>query len=116
MNAPQFTPGPWATNIARLSDGSICVAHVAGERDLVSLAQLSYHGEEQTVANANLMRAAPELYEALRDAANDLQNLATRELEHGSSAEMIRRQAVIQGRANAAFAVLAKARGEAVPA
>jgi hypothetical protein len=60
-----FTPGPWATNIARLSDGSLNVAHVVGERDQASLAQLVNHGEEQTVANARLIAATPELYEAL---------------------------------------------------
>jgi hypothetical protein len=65
VSAPQFTPGPWDTNIARLSDGSINVVHVVGERDRVSLAQLAHHGEEQTIANASLIAAAPELYEAL---------------------------------------------------
>jgi uncharacterized protein YoxC len=57
-----------------------------------------------------------ELYEALRDSANALQNLATRVTDHGSSPELRAKQAVLQEQASAAFSALAKARGEQVPA
>lgn len=57
------TPGPWDTNVARLSDGSINVAHVVAT-DRASVAQISIYGEEETVANARLIAASPELYSA----------------------------------------------------
>jgi hypothetical protein len=54
------TPGPYTTNVARLSDGSINVAHVLGPQGQ-GLAQVGVYGEVETLANLNLFAAAPEM-------------------------------------------------------
>ena len=55
------TPAPWKTNIARLSDNSINVAHVIGPQGQ-GLAQVgTYPDEAETLSNLNLMAAAPDM-------------------------------------------------------
>lgn len=70
-----FTPGPWQTNVKRLSDASICVAHVVAGEDRKSVAQLATHGEDETVANLFLIASAPELYAALESIAKKADDL-----------------------------------------
>jgi hypothetical protein len=112
MSAP-FTPGPWDVFdddsymvFANVGD----VATVVADADPVN--QRTPQSAEECMANACLIASAPELYEALRDAANTLQNLATRVTDHGSSPELRAKQAALQEQADRAFAALAKARGE----
>lgn len=61
----KHTPGPWKTNITRLSDNSIYVSHVLGPKGQ-GLAQIGIYGEEETLANASLIAAAPDMLEALQ--------------------------------------------------
>lgn len=75
MSAPQFTPGPWSTNVSRLSDGSILVAHIVAE-DGSAVAQLANHGEDRTIANLRMAATAPELYEALSELVETLRKEA----------------------------------------
>ena len=58
---PKFTPGPYTVNVARLSDNSINVAHVLGPKGQ-GLAQIGNYGEAETLANAALFAAAPDMY------------------------------------------------------
>lgn len=60
----KFTPAPWTVNVARLSDKSINVAHVIGPKGQ-GIAQVGVYGEDETIANANLMAAAPAAFAAL---------------------------------------------------
>jgi hypothetical protein len=100
MSAPAFTTGPW------MVDGGIDV-HEAAEGGVCKIAQCGHltsyrRGREITLAeveaNARLIAAAPDLYEALAQLLDDLDALApTRPCTQA-----------IEG----AQAALAKARGE----
>lgn len=58
------TPGPWAVNISRRSDGEIVVAHVVTQENGISIAQMSMH--ENVEANTALIAAAPDMLAALK--------------------------------------------------
>lgn len=62
----EHTPGPYSINVARLSDGSINVAHVLGPQGQ-GLAQVGVYDEGETLANLAMFAAAPDLKAALRD-------------------------------------------------
>lgn len=91
---------PWGVN----DDGDI--ADEGGELVAINPRQGNFP--------AHLIAAAPELYEALRDAANALRFHADSITHHGSSPELRQKQAVVMEQADKAFAAIAKARGEAV--
>lgn len=108
MSAPQFTPAPWHANkesghipIVFSSDGwAIADAKV-------------YHGQwprETSVANARLIAAAPELYEALDDVL--VHCLADIEAEEQKDEPNEAALAIFRARRDRAVAALAKARGE----
>lgn len=61
MIAPQFTPGPW-TPIADDGDWFV-VAREQGERIVADVEPTVFSAT--TIANARLIAAAPELYDAL---------------------------------------------------
>ncbi|OAJ67740.1 hypothetical protein [Gluconobacter cerinus] len=107
MSEAKFTPAPW---IAKKGTGwfvtrpNARMAHVVGMSPKTSLVGAENEEEDEARANAHLIAAAPELYEALRMAANDL-NTAAHFLPDTRLALL---ETVKQ-----AHAALAKARGEA---
>ena len=58
----KFTPGPWFTHPSTVSEGS----YVIESRELPILAS-TFNWPKNAEANAHLIAAAPELYEALED-------------------------------------------------
>lgn len=62
MSKPSFTPGPWEVERSVMGCRSICAGEV-----LVASVE-----DAPTKANARLIAAAPELYEALQKASNTL--------------------------------------------
>lgn len=69
MTETKFTPGPWQTHISEVR-GDLCViserAWICGE----ILNRVRSIPEEEARANAHLIAAAPDVYEALEAAAN----------------------------------------------
>lgn len=64
----KHTPGPWYVNTAREVAG--CngdVAVVNEDNGIVAAAFARFAKPEETLANARMLAAAPELYEALAD-------------------------------------------------
>ena len=62
-NTAQFTPGPWV--VTEHSAGMICVAG-PNNKDLCAVGYNRTEGRND-VANANLIAAAPAMYEALSE-------------------------------------------------
>ena len=81
MAETKFTPGPWEA--VEIEEGLFHIHSPKGDRhNPVPVAVLDHHrdGHEETrtvrtPANAHLIAAAPELYEALRIALKNLQFL-----------------------------------------
>jgi len=92
MSETKFTPGRWQW----VGIGDEIYVETEHTKYIASLKQYGYSSEETQEANAHLIAAAPELYEALEKCAEVLQNFV------GFSHPYIKE-------ANAA---LAKARGE----
>ena len=66
MSKPSFTPGPWRTDEfydAVLSD----VIKDDGQDDVVCSFDYGNKPDDEQIANAHLISAAPELYEALAE-------------------------------------------------
>lgn len=61
----KFTPGPWNVVEAR---GFTTNRKLIQSEDGEDIAATCYHDPEDTIANAALIAAAPELYEALKEA------------------------------------------------
>lgn len=98
MSAPQFTPGPWEING---SDHGFVIATEG--HSLAAVWPESLRGRKfDAKANAFLIAAAPELYEALKWALENIQGMID---EDDIPSFVIRDQA---------RAALAKARGELV--
>lgn len=101
-----FTPGPWSTRRAHLpTDGEFdfaVTALIEGRSLVISEAfgRCAYDVVLPAEANARLIAAAPELYEALKGLLGGV--LLTQKAEHYPSDDPI----------NKAIAALAKARGE----
>lgn len=64
MANEKWTPGPWRI------DGSLAIYSA----DDSFIADVTYLTDEKEQANANLIAAAPELYEALNDLLNEAIN------------------------------------------
>ena len=106
----KFTPGPWATDIevktfdGQILDATIYVNHGSGKGGAICIFQhdpedgLDNTDPEQ-IANAHLIAAAPELYEALGALENCRQTI------HGQF--VVSKEGIDRARA-----ALAKARGE----
>ncbi len=101
MSAPSFTPGPWRAYRANTNSAGDSALHNGG-RFAVSTVHIPNF--EQELANARLIAAAPELYEAL-DALSLVVGLTAFKHEE--------QRAPLQEAVDAARAALAKARGEA---
>lgn len=69
MNKPKFTPGPWRAGLSIYKSQAIVVADKGGQ-----IADVFAYEEEQAKANAALIAAAPEMYEALADIAENCGN------------------------------------------
>lgn len=98
MSKAKFTKGPWVAKKGTgwfVSRPNARMAHVVGMRPELSFVGAENDDEAEARANAHLIAAAPELYEALQAC-----------LDHGS---MTGHDFVIEQ----AHAALAKARGEA---
>lgn len=111
MSAPAFTPGPWAivpygdernTNLVIHSDpqNRVCFMATPGQNRA--------EDEETIEANARLIAAAPELYEALDGALNAGPLYAWVNERDIGREEYDRRVAIVEG----AKAALAKATGQ----
>lgn len=63
---PDFTPGPWYVDTARQVAG--CNGDIAIVKDNGTLVAVAYarRRPDETLANACLIAAAPEMYEALK--------------------------------------------------
>jgi len=68
MKERKWTPGPWRINF----DNQVCV-QVDGEYHAVCTDQFCYAPQSEQNANARLIAAAPDLYEALEQALDDMQ-------------------------------------------
>ena len=82
MSEAKFTPGPWESSTAfRTNDGSFAVtapdSHIAFVtfHGKAKRGQAWCTGDPEGQANANLIAAAPEMYEALKIAQSNLQFL-----------------------------------------
>lgn len=99
----KFTPGPWFIEIGEEEyDGDIYVCHQGTECTETTIVNF----EEPTIedaANAHLIAAAPEMYEAL-DTLVAIVGLAAFKYEY--------QRAVLQEAMNGAMSALKKARGE----
>lgn len=65
MSAPKFTPGPWSTHREGHSTVYVDAPLGGGVLQEVAACGPTAEGAEQQDANARLIAAAPELYEAL---------------------------------------------------
>lgn len=121
MSSAKHTPGPWATSPSR--DGSHDIGIVGAghepKRNIVLLAECfsdirraHEYANEECIANARLIAAAPELLEALRQSANMLSAIAG-DIEDGYSIDSLRYKylmAVVNAR-DTARATLIQAEG-----
>ncbi len=111
MSAPTFTTGPWEYGFPTLNGQEIREADCQVSAQGALIANVSHgaiypaepHGSQQREANARLIAAAPELYEAL-DALSLVVGLTA--FKHEGQ------RAPLQDAVDAARAALAKARGE----
>ena len=66
MNTAKHTPGPWACNVWMVGNnvptGEITISGPEGDEHICTM-----DGNEDNLANGNLIAAAPAMYEALRD-------------------------------------------------
>lgn len=122
---PKFTKGPWTLFIDDTGGEwtgwpiSIGAAHDKDKSVVRPGGQYPYEwdaamSQREAVANAHLIAAAPELYEALRRARDMLQSVAG-DIEDGGSLDSLRGKYVmaILGARDAAWAALSKAEGRA---
>ena len=108
MSDTKFTPGPWFAN--RRYIGVLGHKSFIGECKDVNG---NWSDTKTTAANANLIAAAPELYEALEEAVKDLvayQVNARIASTYNSKWEGV--SELVQPTIDSARAALAKARGE----
>lgn len=115
MDKPKFTPGPWEQSHREVMgrDGLFTVVYRADDPDNL-IASLHWHSVKtdkgwttDRAANAHLIAAAPDMYEALEDTAALAAALTSHTIRiNGQYVEV--REAVARARA-----ALAKARGEA---
>ena len=68
-NKQKWTPGPWETDRNNTHTGQIATIHHCLNNDWVEVWSTDWpDSEARQEANANLIAAAPELYEALQQA------------------------------------------------
>jgi hypothetical protein len=106
MQEPKWTSGPWT-----FADGSRRLI-VTKVRSIANTIGCLTGGEDaEADANARLIRAAPELYEALDDMVAVFKPFSSKPIGAPGSQARIEQEMQICAHANA-LAVLAKARGE----
>lgn len=114
MSKPQFTPGPWKAApyssvvgcpISAQPDPEKNTILVAGTRSAVAETPEGFRAEVE--ANARLIAAAPEIYEALTQAVGWFQQYADGHTAEGDADKAARNQT----RADTGRAALAKADG-----
>ena len=98
--APQFTPGPWRAKKA--SQSSPNILDIEGDGNLLAFTSASC---DQSPANARLIAAAPEMFEALGDILSAAEQI--NDATYGDEDWDELRKARSRSRA-----ALAKARGE----
>ena len=66
MNTSKHTPGPWACNVWMVGNnvptGEITISGPEGDEHICTM-----DGNEDNLANGNLIAAAPAMYEALKE-------------------------------------------------
>lgn len=111
MSEPKFTPGPWYIGTPPPNN-----EQTIGTKDgmMVAVATTGVNMVGATLANANLIAAAPELYEALEECAIDLKGwILGRYPEESLKYPSIKKDFELDiSIVDKAFAALAKARGE----
>jgi len=113
----KFTPGPWRKykmtmtpeDWASLCSGEYPITIVRRGQDVI--AAVWADGDEEEQANAHLIAAAPEMYEALEDGRERLIKIAAI-LNGGELTPAKRREAYTLAYDGKQTAALAKARGE----
>ena len=113
MSGPRFSKGPWEVRPCMnqsndsISSLDICLPATAEDTGVAVVASVwaEHH------ANANLIAAAPSLYEVLEVAANRFHFLATMQ-RNGGRPESKGNAAILERHAAECIAALAKARGE----
>ena len=116
MSEPKWTPGPW--NAIDCGTGWVVGPREADSDDYIADVHLHTHGisDESAEANANLIAAAPELYEALEFLLPWAEDGAEEGLHHHRNTDEGRRrckEALLK--CNEARYALARARGETTP-
>jgi len=105
----KFTKGPWAANVWTCGRRSVYKALRTGNRGTPEIAEIwPTHDDDEHRANANLIAAAPEMYESLEKAWHALID-AAEELTTGNHHTP---PELFMDRAASIDALLAKARGE----
>ena len=94
MTETKFTPGPWVN--------SPLGPWIIETKDEIEIADISAFSLVNATANAHLIAAAPELYEALVNVMSEISSILKDEEHYFGTTE----------RFDAARAALAKARGE----
>lgn len=107
MSKPKFTPGPWWIDDDNRPGMSWNrnIVHGTGENRICFMAHSDNKAPERDAANAHLIAAAPELYEALERLLSLLGNYVGWRNTAAAEAEE-------EAAENAAHAALAKARGK----
>lgn len=73
MSKPKFTPKPWNLTVENTGDGNIHIDICDNSGHFIGLVvNNSNIGVEEALANANLMHAAPDMYEELEEILSDL--------------------------------------------
>lgn len=76
MTQAKFTRGPWMLEYGEVKHRPSSIRAVEGGISILRASAFCRVAEKETRANAHLMVAAPDMYEALEDAAMEIRHLA----------------------------------------
>jgi len=110
---PRFTPGPW--KLSRVDQGTVLAGagHSVGMA-LASVVQFLPAYRKESDANAHLISAAPDMYEADADALDTIEKLIA-DLREEDASRHAQRIAVLEICADNLRAAIAKAHGQLTP-